>query len=82
MGTTIWFVSIERQLLCDADRLQFVRWTAIEVTGCVLDLGAVVFAVYLVWSLQMPLKKRMSVTAIFATRLMFVSCASAPREMS
>ncbi|KAK5702463.1 hypothetical protein LTR17_022296 [Elasticomyces elasticus] len=47
----------------------FIRWTIVEALGCALDLGAVVFSAYLVWTLQMPLKRRVSVTAIFATRL-------------
>ena len=50
--------------------LQFARWIAIEAIGCVLDLGAVCFASYLVWALQMPLRKRLSVAAIFSTRLL------------
>ncbi|KAK3112625.1 hypothetical protein LTR53_010916 [Teratosphaeriaceae sp. CCFEE 6253] len=53
----------------DGSRNLFIRWTVIEVIGCVLDLVAVLFSASLVWSLQMPLKKRMSVSAIFATRL-------------
>jgi len=44
----------------------------IEAVGCFLDLGAVAFSTYLVWTLQMPFKRRLSVAAIFATRLLSV----------
>lgn len=43
-----------------------------EAIGCLLDLGAVIFSAWLVWGLQMPQKKKLSVAAIFSTRLLCV----------
>lgn len=50
--------------------LKFTRWLAIEIAGFVIEIGAVGLAIHFVSSLQMPLKKRLSVSAIFGSRLL------------
>ncbi|TKA68967.1 hypothetical protein B0A55_06608 [Friedmanniomyces simplex] len=46
-----------------------VRWVAIEASGLIVELCAVGMSVHFVWGLQMPIKKRLSVSALFAFRL-------------
>jgi len=68
----IWYIFLfSCRSACDADApFQFIRWAVVELLGCVLDAGSVVLSSSLVWSLQMPLKRKLAVSAIFATRLL------------
>ena len=54
----------------DGSREMFTIWAIVEVVGLVLDCSTLVFSIGLLWRLQMPLGKRMTVCALFAVRLL------------
>lgn len=45
----------------------------IEISGLVLEFIAVAISIHFIWGLHMPLKKRLSVSVIFAGRLLYVN---------
>ena len=49
---------------------KFYRWLIVEIVGLLVDLGMLAVAIWVIWSLQMTLSKRMAVSAIFAARLL------------
>jgi len=49
--------------------LQFYRWLAVELLGCLIDIGTLGVATYFIWSLKMTVKKRLIVCSIFAIRV-------------
>lgn len=51
------------------DILQFIRWTAVEAIGLSVELGLWMVSIHFIWSLQMALAKKLTITAIFAVRL-------------
>lgn len=50
--------------------IKFVRWIGVEASGLVVELACWVFAVTLVWTLNMPLHRRLKLILIFAMRLL------------
>ncbi|KAK4556125.1 hypothetical protein LTR86_006822 [Recurvomyces mirabilis] len=54
----------------DGSGSMFARWVGIELSGYLVEIIAVGLSIHFVWGLNMPLKKRLSVSAIFAFRLL------------
>lgn len=49
---------------------QYGRWLGIEIVSCTLEFSLWVLSIYFIWNLHMPLSKRLSVAAIFGSRLL------------
>lgn len=48
----------------------FVRWIGVEASGLVIELACWGFSVNLVWTLNMPILRRLKLIFIFAMRLL------------
>ena len=44
-------------------------WTGVGATNVLTEIGLVIFPIYLVWTLQMPLSSKLTVIAGFGFRL-------------
>lgn len=53
--------------------MQFWRWLAVEVAGLGIDIGVFATATMFVWSLHMPVSKRLMVSMVFLARLLYLS---------
>jgi hypothetical protein len=78
---SIFIVALRGQLSTPWDTLDgaqtlFIRWLAIEAIGTIIDVSTFALCVYFIWGLQMPIGKRLIVSAIFFGRL---ACARHPR---
>lgn len=51
---------------------QYTRWLAIEASGLALEVIIWIYAVTLVWGLNMQIPKRMKIIALFGVRLLWV----------
>jgi len=49
---------------------QLARWIVVEVFSVIIDIAVVVFSAVLVWKLQMPRNKKLTVVGAFAARLL------------
>ncbi|KAF4547797.1 Hypothetical protein D9617_36g063350 [Elsinoe fawcettii] len=56
----------------DGSTTMYFRWLGIEVTGLAIDICSVAMSTYMIWGLQMPIKKRLAVAAIFCSRLLTI----------
>lgn len=52
------------------DSRQYWRWMGVEIAGLLIDLCLCVTSSVLVWSLHMPVTKRLSVSTVFLVRLL------------
>ncbi|XWW94311.1 hypothetical protein V2A60_002254 [Cordyceps javanica] len=50
----------------------FVRWSSVEASGLAIEAALWMLTIHLVWSLQMRPKKRITIVAVFAFRLLIV----------
>ncbi|KAF2218522.1 hypothetical protein BDZ85DRAFT_92347 [Elsinoe ampelina] len=62
----------EPWLTTDGSSSMYYRWVGVEVVGLAIDIGSVVMSTCMIWGLQMPLRKRLAVAAIFCSRLLII----------
>ncbi|KAK5128832.1 hypothetical protein LTR85_000165 [Meristemomyces frigidus] len=56
----------------DGSEEMFARWLVVEILGLVIDASTLAFSMIIIWRLQMPVWKRVTVCTLFGVRLLIV----------